>query len=212
MTINRKDLKRITEDYHSRYFPDWKVIDFDMLARESGPILQAIVLDRSSDDIYRPTGCLQVLTAPRGGRGGMELPQRLKRPNGSSGRYVRLQSHEKKRDETVEALRQQIVPSIERPLVVSEVLELYEREAIPTAPEAFSLATLRAYLGYNQEARKWCAKFKELQEQRREHWSEITHQQLDLITSLEQWLDEGTARQHLEEVLQEERRKLGLVP
>jgi len=195
-------MRRIIEDYHN-YFPDWKVIDFDALARESGPILQGIALDRLSGDIYRPMGFIQVLTAPRSERGGMELSQIL--------RYdVRLQSHEKKRDEIVAELRRQIVPSIERPLVVSEVLELYEREAIPTAQEAYSLATLRAYLGYKKEARKWCAKFENLEERRREHWSKVIYEQFDFIASLEQWLDEGTARQHLEEVLQEERRKLGL--
>ena len=210
MTISRREIKRITEDYH-RYFPDWKIINLDTLAREDGPVLQGILFDRSARDIYRPTGFIRVLTAPDV-PGVMELAHRLNRPNRLSDWSVRLQSHEKERDRIVEELHRQLTPSIERPLVASEVLKLYEREAVPNGAEAYSLATLCAYFGHDKNAREWCTKFRDLTEWLKDDFPKHVLERQAFLDSLERWLDEGTARQRLEEVLQEERRKLGLVP
>lgn len=207
MTIELKEMERIVKDYHT-YFPKWKILDGDILVRESGPILQGIVLYRPVDaDTYTPTGFIRVLTAPKMAVV-MEWPQRLEWPKGSEC-AVSPQEHEGVRAEIVEALRQQLTPAIDRPLVAVEVLKLYERKAMPTALEAYSLATLRAYLGYEQEARQWCARFKELAGKKGQRYE--YEEELYFLKSLQQRLDEGTARKHLEEVLQAERCKLGLV-
>jgi len=208
MTIKLKDLKRIVKDYQS-FFPDWKILGGDTLVRENGPVLQGILLDRSANDIYRPTGFIRVLTVPKHPHV-LELPQRLRYPNGAPDRRVRLKNHERERDEIVRELRRQIVPPIDRPLVVLEVLELYEREAIPTAAEAYSLATLRAYHGYEVEARRWCLRFRELLEKIKPYWDESVYAEVDFINSMEHWLDKGEAKQQLEQVIEAERRKLGL--
>jgi len=70
------------------------------LVRENGPILQGVLFNRSADDVYRPTGFIRVLTAPEP-VGILELPQPLRYPNGASGRRIRLNNHEKERDEIV---------------------------------------------------------------------------------------------------------------
>ena len=51
-------------------------------------------------------------------------------------------------DKVLKAIRQEIVPSVDGPLVAEEALELYEQPANPPrSPDAYSLAPLNAYLG-----------------------------------------------------------------
>jgi hypothetical protein len=210
MTIKMKELRPLVTDYHA-FFPTWRIIGGNRLVREAGPVMQGILFNRSSEDDYRPTGFVQVLTAP-GMTGALELPQELPHGKASGGRRVRLRDHARERDDVVHELRRWIVPSLERPLDALEVLELYERRvgARPANAHAYSLATLHAYLGHEKGARAWCARFRELDAKLRASKIPPDAERLEFMASLERWLDEGKAKDELDRVIEAERRKLGL--
>jgi hypothetical protein len=227
MTIKKKDIRRIARDYQLA-FPNWQFLEPGAIARVSGPVLQGIVFDRSARDIYRPTGYIRVLTVPKSA-GIMELPQQLTYPNGAPQREVKLSNHEKERAEIIQELYRQIWPRLDRSLDPLEVLEVYERKAIPKTPEAYSLAALCAYLGYESRARDWIRRFRELDLEWEKYWmsdpkrkkyrlSEAGQkgrqpylERTKFVDNLEKWLDKGKAKQELERVIEQELNKLGLV-
>jgi hypothetical protein len=198
------ELRSIIEFYHA-YFPAWKVIQRSTLVREDSPVVQGITFERLSGGEYRPTGHIHVLVVPTD-YWFLELPQDLN----IKLRQINRRQHPELRDRVVEAIRAEFVPSVDRPLVAEEVLELYEERAHPTAPEAYSLAALNAYLGHAERARYWCSRFTELVNNLGRPWQDFDYQRRAFLDQLEKWLDAGDARQQLEHVLQEERRKWGL--
>jgi hypothetical protein len=227
MTIKKKDIVRIVRDYQPA-FPGWEIPKRGTeIVRVESPVLQGIVFDRSPRDIYRPTGYIRVLTAPKSS-GVMDLVQDLKRANGAPQREVTLLGHKRERDEIVSELYRQMRPKLDEPLDPLEVLEMYEREAVPKVPEAYSIATLCAYLGYEAKARDWIRRFRELEHEWEQYWlsdpkrkrystakwfqdsEQIDEERKKFIDDLEEWLDKGEARERLETVIQEERKKLGL--
>ena len=210
MAIKAKQIRILLQDY-LKAFPEWQALTDYSLARATGPIMQGITLYRShGSDKYIPTGYIRVLTAPTV-VGTMELPQRLLLPNRAE-RWITLKSHPRVIDEVIEALRRQIVPSLQQPLVPSQVLQLYMHEALPTVSEAYSLATLNAYFGFDTQAREFCVRYRELADRLRPYWGTSVYEELGFLSTLEIWLNTGTAREHLAEVLQAERVKCGLQP
>lgn len=226
MTIKKRDILRIVRDYQSA-FPGWEIPKRGTeIVRVEGPVLQGIVFDRSPRDIYRPTGYIRVLTVPKS-PGIVELPQDLKRANGAPQREVTLRGHERERDEIVGELFRQMRPKLNEPLEPLEVLEIYERKAVIKSPQAYSIASLCAYLGYEAKARDWIRRFRELEQEwinywlsdpkRKKYWTSekalkerADEERQKFIDELERWLDKGEARERLEAVIQEERKKLGL--
>jgi hypothetical protein len=200
-------IHRIAQDYREA-FPGWRIsIDLD-LVRAEGPILQGILFDRSSKEDYRPTGYVRTLTTPAPTRV-LALFQPLKNRNGSPGRRVSIGSHERELAEIADELRLQIRPLLDQPLDVNEVLALLEAEAIPKAAQAYSLATLHAYLERPKDARSWCARFEKLQGEFTD-WGEVETERAAFIKELIGWLDGEEAHKRLEEVIIAERRKLGI--
>jgi len=201
--LTLKELRPIVEFYHS-HFPEWKVFEKDTLIREASPIVQCITFDRISAGDYRPVGYIRVLVAPSP-FWGFELSQHLD----VKLREIDRRRHELIKEQVVEAMLAEFVPAIDRPLVAEEVLNLYEAYALPTTSEAYSLAPLNAYLGHFGRAKSWCERFKELiaAPDRLPHDLDAAH--LAYLDQLETWIEQGDAKEQLERVLQEERRKWG---
>jgi hypothetical protein len=203
--LTLKELQPIMGFYHAK-FPTWRVVREDTLIREAGPVAQGITFERLSSGDYRPTGHIRVLVAP-GEFWFLELSQNLSKP-----RQINRRQHPEFRDRVVEAIRAEFMPSVDRPLVVEEVLELYEHEANPPrSPDAYSLAPLNAYLGHDERAMHWCSRFTQLVNEVGNPWQDFDYKRRAFLDQLEQWLQAGEAKQQLERVLQEERRKWGLV-
>jgi hypothetical protein len=198
------ELRSIVEFYHA-HFPAWKVIQEDTLTRENGPVVQGIAFERLSGGEYRPTGHIRVLVAPED-HWALELSQRLSKHS----RVSRRQDREY-RPNVLAAIRAEFKPCVDRPLIAEDVLKLYEREANPPAStDAYSLAPLNAYLGYESRALYWCSRFPKLIEETADPWQECDFKRRAFLDQLEGWIEAGTAKEELEKVLQEERRKWGL--
>lgn len=198
------ELKAIVEFYHE-YFPAWKVIEKGTLVREDGPVAQAITFERLSGGEYRPTGHIRVLVVPED-VWGFELPQRI-----SKNHAINRRQDREYRRRVLERIRAEFVPSVDQPLVAEDVLKLYEEQAYPSSPEAYSLAALNAYLGHDDRALYWCSRFSELVNQSANPWQDFDLKRKAFLDQLESWIKGGTTKEELEKVLQEERRKWGLV-
>jgi hypothetical protein len=211
MTIKCKEIRQIVKDYQV-YFPDWISVDNDSLVRASGPVLQGITFYRLSYAAYRPTGFIRVLTLPKACDPLlMELSQELKLRNGAD-RIIGLQSHKNVISEVVAELRGQILPRMDEPLEPLKVLTIYSKLAMPTLAEAYSLVSLNAYFGYESEALKWIDRYKQLMHEQETHgliseWERDYEQFLETVTT---WLKQGVARERLEMIVEEEKRKLGI--
>jgi hypothetical protein len=192
------------EFYHSA-FPNWKIVRNDTLVREDGPVLQGITFDRLSGGDYRPIGHIRVMVAPED-VWGYELTQDLN----IKVRHIERRAHEMLKNKVVEAIHAEFVPRVDQPLHAQEVLNLYEQRAVPTSPEAYSLAPLNAYLGNDSRALYWCSRFSELVDAVSNPWQDSDYKRRAFLDQLEKWLQAGNAKQQLERVLQEERRKWGL--
>jgi hypothetical protein len=201
--LTLKELRPIIAFYRAT-FPTWRIVGRDMLVREAGPVVQGIAFERLSGGEYRPTGHIRVLVAP-GEFWFLELSQNLSKP-----RQINRRQHPEFRNRVVEAIRAEFVPCVDSPLVAEEVLQLYERKAHPTSAEAYSLAPFNAYLGHDTRALYWCSRFTELVNELGNPWQDFDHKRREFLDQLERWLKVGEAKQQLERVLQEERRKWGL--
>jgi len=191
------ELKPLLEDYHGA-LPDWRVFEKDTLIRVTGPVLQGIFLERQTHREYRPMGFVEILVAPGGGGLDRVLPSGQAR--GHAHQFPKM----------LEAMRREFVPNVDAPLCPEEVLELYEREAIPKSPEAYSLAGLNAYLGHHDRALYWCRRFPELVDQLHLGWQKWDLERRDFLTKLEGWIQAGDVREQLERVLEAERKRWGL--
>jgi hypothetical protein len=204
--LSTTEFREIMGFYHSK-FPDWKIIQKNTLVRENGPIVQGITIERLSGGEYRPTGHIHVIVTPSE-YWFLELPQNLKKMQSLNRRQ-----HREFKERVVETIRRDFVPKVDEPLIVEEVLKLYEHEVLPTSGQAYSLAPWNAYLGYCDRALYWCARFKELIDEKRTKGltlQDFDYKNLAFINELEKWIKSGNVQEQLERVLQEERRKWGL--
>ena len=212
MTIKKKDLTRIVKDYQE-YFPDWKTLRNMVIFRESGPVLQGILFDKATINVYKPTAFIRNLSAPYPADGIiMELVQRLRHRNGAPDRSIGLQSHPTVIREVVQELKRQVVPPLDQPLNPIKVLTLYEKMAQPTTKQAYSLASLHAFLGFNKDAQRWINEYKRLLSERKMYGYVTENEKVDehFINMLNTWIQEGIARTRLEIIVEEEKKKLGI--
>lgn len=214
VTLKKKDLIRITNDYLPQ-FPGWRCLGFDTLIRENGPILQGILFNRASSDVYKPMGFIHVLCSPSSmDVMGLELPQSLKHKNGAPDRAIGLSNHERLLPEVVADLRKQILPQIDKPLEPIKVLDLYLKMAVPTLSQAESIAALQSYFGFEKDAKRWIGRFRQLFDDRKKIFGdlpEFDNKDKAFIDELEAWLVGGMAKQNLTLIIEEERRKFGLL-
>ncbi len=198
-----KELKPFILDYYAA-FPGWKLLLPDLFARESKPLLQFFFLERLSYGSYRPTCGVHYLCVPAYGRG--IGPQWLN---------VRLQeidprAHERLRDRVIKAIHREIVPNVDEPLNAEQVLALHEAHEIIRSPDAHDLAALNAYLAHEERALFWCSRFAEMAEQEAGSKTESQLGRRAFLNDLKRWIAAGEAKQQLERIVQEERRKWGL--
>jgi len=200
--ISVAQIKRISTDYLS-FLDGWQQIRKDTIARAAGPVSQCIGFERLGDGTYRPVGYLRVLAAPDL-PGVMELPQHLN----VNVRQLSFREHETARGRVFGAMKREFVPKVERPLDPISVLELYERDAVPNSAEAYSLSVLSAFLGDSDRAQKWDHRFTELVDSLG-YWEDWDKERRAFLGNVELWIREGTVKPRLEEVVEEERKKLG---
>jgi hypothetical protein len=206
--ITPKQIRAIVQDYH-RFLPGWQHVTDETLARADGPVLQAIGFQCLASGEYRPMNYIQVLVAPEPGRKG-RVDFFAQTPKGRP-RTVPLRSHQQLHDQMIETMKREFTPSITEPLNATVVLDLCEQEAIPKSGQAYALAAFNAYFSRNEQSLSWCSRYNDLVKELGQPWQPWHHQQRAFLDSLEQWLKVGDAKQHLDRVLQEERRKWGLV-
>jgi hypothetical protein len=200
--LTLKELRPVVEDYH-RAFPSWQLLEAELLGRESGPLLQVIGFERLSGGSYRVICGIYYLCIPdRDGRFGVQFL--------SIKRSIHPREHTSLRDKVVEAIHQEIIPSVDVPLAPEQVLAMHEANEPIRSPDAHHLAALNAYLGHNERALYWCSRFTELVNSHGLGWQDFDYKRRAFLDQLEQWLKAGEAKQRLERVLQEERRKWGL--
>ena len=202
--LTLKELRFIVEDYH-KAFSNWQLLGKEIIARENGCLLQYIGFERLSTGSYRPTCGVYYLCVPD--RSGSLGPQWLN----IKVRIIDPRAHERLRDKVVEAIHQEIVPSVDAPLEAEQVLAMHEDHEPIRSPDAYNLAALNAYLGHNKRALYWCSRFPELVEQLGFGWQEFDLKRGAFINSLKHWIEVGQARQELEKIVQDEHRKWGLV-
>ncbi len=202
--LSLEELAQFLAFYQSK-LSGWRVVRQSVLVREAAPVAQGIAFERLPDGVYRPVGHLRVLVAPEL-VWALEMPQYLD----IKVRQIGRREHAELRDRVCEAMRIEFVPSITTPLRSDDALKLYEQAALPSAAEAYSLAAFNAYLGNNDQARKWCRRYTELSTRLVPQPQEAGDLRQAFLDQLELWLSKGEAQQQLERVLQEERRKWGL--
>jgi len=205
--LTPKQIRGIVDDY-VRFLPGWHHVSDETVVRTDGPILHAIGFQSLSSGEYRPMNYIQVLAAPETGRTG-RVDFFAQFPKGSP-RTASLRSHQELRDEMIHTMKQEFIPAIMEPLNATTVLGLCENDAAPKSGDAYALAALNAYLDYSERALYWCSRYDDLVNELGQPWQPWHYQQHAFLHSLEDWITIGDAKQQLERVLQEERRKWGV--
>ena len=193
--MTAKELELIVEDYR-RSFPDWRVLERTLIARENGPVVQGIGFQTLSTGCYRPICAIYYLCVPDRDAGfGVQF---LKHPV----QDIDPRVHDRKRDKVVDAIRREIVPHVDSPLSPEAVLAMHEESRPLRSPDARSLAALNAYLGHNERALFWCSRFSELVDQHGLGWQDFDYKRKAFLDQLEQWVKEGEAKHQLDRVVQ----------
>jgi hypothetical protein len=201
--MTQLELHKIVIDYH-RAFPDWVVLEQTLLARECGPLMQGIGFQPLSTGSYRPICSIYYLCVPnRDGGFGVQF---LNHPV----QDIDPRVHEAKKKQVIEAIHYEIVPSVDVPLDPEQVLAMHEAQEPIRSPDACYLAALNAYLGHEEQGLHWCRRFPELVDQHGLGWQDFDYNRLAFLDRLKKWINCGIAKEQLERVLQEERRKWGL--
>lgn len=202
--ITVEELRPIVKDYHRAFF-DWRFLEGELLARENGPVMQVIGFERLSTGSYRPVCGLHYLCIPnRDGQFGHQFLN-------VKVRQVHPRAHESIRDNVIEAIHREIVPSVDAPLDPEQVLQMHESYEFIRSPDAYSLAALNAYLGHNERALYWCYRFSELVNESPNPWQDFDIKRQAFLEQVKTWIESGTAKRELERVMQEERHRWGLV-
>lgn len=149
--LTKAELKKYFNEYRDA-FPDWFVKHQMLLARRTGPIEQHIYFQSLRWGAYRPSCSIHV-----DGPGiGFQL---LNRMLDVKHREVRPIEHVKKFPLVLEAMQQQFVPSVQKPLDVEEVARLAEQDVIDgragKIPYLLAIMILCAYLKNYDRALYW---------------------------------------------------------
>ena len=201
--LTLKELEPFVQDYH-RAFPEWRVLERTLIAREKGPVMQGIGFQCLSTGRYRPICSIYYLCIP-GRQGGFGVGF-LKHPV----QNIDPRAHERLRDNVVEAIHRESVPSVDAPLEPEQVLALHEAREPIRSPDAHHLAALNAYLGHNERALYWCERFPALVNQLGFGWQDFDLKRQTFLDDLKRWIQAGDAKSQLDRIVQEERRQWGL--
>ncbi|MBI3860927.1 MAG: hypothetical protein HY290_03435 [Planctomycetia bacterium] len=205
--ITKSQLKAIVNDYE-RLMPGWKRVAPDVLARADGPLCQCIGFESLRFGEYRPMNYVDALIAPEPDTmGAGSFFFQIVR--GSPGTLT-LRTHADFCKKMLGTMEREFRPAIHGPFRAQEVLGLCEKEAITKGYQAYALAALNAYFGYDDRARYWCAQFPKLVEKLAYPWEEWDIRRKTFLEKLQQWLTDGVAKAELEANLKAERAKWGL--
>jgi hypothetical protein len=203
--LTKAEIRSIVRYYNSK-LPQFEVLGHDMLVRSDGPVVQGISFERMSAGAYRPTPHVRVMVAPEN-VWCFELSEPLSIKFRVTERLHDTSSH---RDQVVAAMMAEVVPRLDQPLRAENVLELYERMAVPNFSQAYSLAALNAYLGRDLRALFWCDEYIRLVEGNPFGWYDEVVRMRDYLSQLREWIRAGESRRQLDRVLEAERLKWGL--
>jgi hypothetical protein len=157
LPMTKKELLKYFKDYREA-FPDWTVKDDVVLVRSTGPVEQQIGFENLRAGAYRPSCSVRILCAP-------PYTAILLRWLDIKHRQILPREHSSKFTSVVNAMEEQFVPAIRRPLDTEEVLQLGEEEAvrdrIDNINHSIGLAALNAYLGRTERALSWCNRVRE---------------------------------------------------
>ena len=194
-----REVEPYVAQYHAQ-FPGWRRTFKEAFGREAGPVAQEISFERLSYGTYRPMSCVRIFVAP----GGRAFHQFL----GVKAREAKAREHEYMFPKILEAMRKEIVPSVDGPLIPEDILQRYENTGPHKSPQAYDLAALNAYLGHDDRALYWCHRFPVLVDEHGSGWQECDHERQAFLKQLEEWIKNGEAKLRLEDVIQSERKRL----
>lgn len=204
--ITKQQLRSIVADY-AAVLP-WSHLVPEALVRSCGPFLQAITFERLSGGDYRPMNFVQVLVAPDDGKRGRVdfLAQTLQQ----SPHVLSLRSHHERMPAMVRAMEVEFVPAIREPLDVEQTLRLCEESAVPTCAQVYAMAAVNAYLGRYDTAQAWCDRFDAAVNRLCLPWQDWQFQQKAFLSTLQEWIADGSVGPRLDEILKSQLSKWGV--
>lgn len=204
--ITKKQMRPIIAEYAMAI--KWPHPVPHALARSNGPFLQAITFERLSSGDYRPMTFVQVLVAPtvdQGGRTDFIYQVPTGRP-----RVLSLRSHREQMPAMIRAMEVEFVPSIREAIDIQRTLKLCEESATPTCTQVYALAAANAYLGSFEASRAWCVRFDDAVNRLCLPWQDWQFQQKAFLSSLQEWIADGSVHSRLDKILKDELSKWGL--
>ena len=158
LPLTKKELTEFFEAYRQA-FPDWEVEHDVVLTRKHGPLRQAIYLEGLRYAAYRPGHSIDLLINVPDGCSLLQQHLDVKH------RQVERREHAAKWPVVLNAMEEQFLPAIRKPLDVAETLRLaeeeMERDRINNINHFTGLAVLNAYLGNTERALYWCGRVEE---------------------------------------------------
>lgn len=188
--ISKKQLAEIVACYE-KVFPGWELVAGERLLRRSGPVLQQIGFEALRSGAYRPSAAIRVLIAP----GILLLPQFLDIRH----REISPREHERKWEQVVAAIEQQILPSVRAPLRIEDIIELTTKNLAGSTNDMCGLAALHAYVGNDNEALVWCQRVVsklQLSDHELKEW-ELAH--LEYVKKLSNAINSGKTEAYWQE-------------
>jgi hypothetical protein len=150
--LSKTQLVEYFNTYRDR-FPDWAVEHEVTLTRMAWPIKQVVAFQALRSGAYRPSSVVAILPA-------LGHCHVLSKWLDIKHREILPREHASKWAMVLEAMEQQFLPLIRKPLDVAEVVQLAEeevvREKIENINYSCGLATLNACLGNQDRALWWC--------------------------------------------------------
>lgn len=201
--LTSKEIGSIVRDYQA-HLSGWEIVGGDTLLRTTGPIAQSIWFDRLRTGVYRPTARIHVLAAPDEMGGTVVLPQFL----GVKHKEISAQAHMKQLPAVVEALCNEVVPTIDKPLDANVVAELAATRSHGRPAGAYAVACLFAALGRVAEARRWMAEYHSALSSVGLPEQPIDISRSSFLSQLEVWIAASVAEAELATVVQEQKAKL----
>lgn len=132
---------------YSDLFTEWSFSDSLHFFRVSGAVFQQVWFENVSSGAYRPASGLRILVAPES----KMLHQFLDSKN----REILPREHSGVSLRVAQAMNEQFIPEIRKPLDPLEACEFCENTAAHRINDAHAMSGLYAYLGNDEKASEW---------------------------------------------------------
>jgi hypothetical protein len=200
--LTSKEIEQIVDDYHAA-LRDWQKVGGDTLVRTEELIGQSIWFDRLRTGAYRPTMRVHVFVAPDEGGGTVVLPQFL----GIKTKEVSVKAHLRQFPAVMDALKNEVVPSIEKALNAEKVTTLLRSRAAGRPVGAYALACLFGAMERAEDARQWMIEYQKAFESLGLPEQPSDNARFKFLARLERWLNNGTSRCELAKIAKSEKMK-----